>query len=52
MNLELLYLAIILALLILIITFGDSISPYGWSSFLSTGSNNVSAKSIVATLKV
>lgn len=52
MNYEFLCLVTILVLLILLITFGDSISPSGWTSFVSTGSNNVSAKSIINTIKI
>ena len=52
MNFEFFSLVIVLTLLILIITFGDSIAPSGWSSFLSTGSNNISAKSIINTIKI
>ena len=52
MNFEFFCLVIILALLILLVTFGDSIAPFGWCFFLSTGSNNVSAKSIINTIKI
>lgn len=52
MNYEFLCLITIFVLLILLITFGDSISPFGRTSFLSTGSNNVSARSIINTIKI
>ena len=52
MNFEFFCLVITLVLLILLITFGDSIAPGGWSSFLSTGSNNISARSIINTIKI
>jgi hypothetical protein len=52
MNNEFWVLVIIFALLILLITFGDFFSPSGWTSFLSTGSNNISAKSIINTIKI
>lgn len=52
MNYDFLCLVTILVLLILLITFGDSIAPSGWTTFFSTGSNNISAKSIINTIKI
>jgi len=52
MNLEFVCLAIIFALLVLLITFGDCLNPSGWSYLLSTGSNTISPKSIINTIKV
>jgi hypothetical protein len=52
MNFEFLCLAAVFTLLVLLITFGESFSSYGWSSFISTNSNNVSAKSIIQTIKI
>ena len=46
MNLEFACLIIIFTLLVLLITFGDLLSPSGITYMLSTASNSVSAKSI------
>ncbi len=48
MNLEFVCLIIIFALLVLLVTFGNSFSPYGFTNIISTSSNSVSAKSIAA----
>jgi hypothetical protein len=52
MNLEFVCLTIIFALLVLLITFGDSLTPSGWTYLLSTGTNSISAKSITNTIKI
>jgi hypothetical protein len=46
MNLEFTCLIIILTLLILLVTFGDLLSPSGFSQLISTSSNYISAKSL------
>jgi hypothetical protein len=51
MNFEFCCLTIILVLLILLVTFGDGVNPSGWSYFLSTGSNYISARSIANSFK-
>jgi hypothetical protein len=52
MNYDFICLVTIFVLLILLITFGDSIAPFGWMSYLSTGSNNVLATSITNNIKI
>ena len=52
MNLEFMYLIIIFALLVLLITFGDCLSPSGWSYLFSTGSNEISPMSILKSFSI
>lgn len=46
MNLEFICLMIILTLLILLVTFGDLLSPSGFTKYISTSSNYISANSL------
>ena len=48
MNLEFFYLITIFSLLVLIITFGDSFEPSGFTYPISTSSNSISTKSIIS----
>lgn len=48
MNLDFVCLIIIFALLVLLVTFGDSFSPNGFTNVISFASNSVSAKSIAS----
>jgi hypothetical protein len=50
MNFQFICLIIIFTLLILLITFGDSLNPSGLTKFISTVDNNISQKSILSAL--